>query len=98
VNKKKSFCWHTIQKSLATMMFLWRAAATGMSRRITIPSSRHLSTRVVLASSMQAQDWRKLQLAALASLTATAAYQKNDKADCCGIVGVVDKSDSFDAR
>lgn len=81
------------------MKLLWRVAATGASRRITIPTSRHLSTRVALASSTQAQDWKKLQLAALACLTATTtAYQQNDKADCCGIVGVVDKSDSFDAR
>lgn len=84
-----------------TMTFLWRAAATGLSQRITkhaIPVSRHLSSRVALASSTQAQDWKKLQLAALAFLTATAAYQKDDKADCCGIVGVVSSNGSYDAR
>lgn len=82
----------------------WRVAAVGLSRHATKIDRRHVVTvsRVAFASQGAEQtssSRNHRSLVALALLTAGTILltEKHNKADCCGIAGVVG-TPSHDAR
>jgi hypothetical protein len=88
------------------MMNCSRIAATAAIRRLTVKptlrlagfaSQRFMATAPVVISSQSNRDWIALALGATGVVALATSRQEQDKAECCGIAGVVGTG-GYDAR
>jgi hypothetical protein len=88
------------------MMICSRIAATAAIRRLAVKpalrlagytSQRFMATAMVVITSQSHREWIALALGATLVVALATSLQEQDKAECCGIAGVVGTG-GYDAR